>query len=404
MGRTHEHPAMGAARLPLPRVVVVLGVVSLLTDVSSEMILPLLPSLLLGTMGAGPMMVGVIEGTADALAAVLKLISGRWSDRSARRKPFVLWGYGLSSVVRPLVSIAGAPTQIVLIRAVDRVGKGLRSAPRDALIADAVPPDDAPRAYAFHRMMDHTGAIAGPLVASALLAVGLSAREAIAAAWVPGALAVAALALFVRETPRTIPDAGPRAPRAPLPTPLRRLLVVLAVFSVGVLGDSFVLVRARDLGVAEPLLPVLWSVLHAAKVAAAGRVGRANTASVGALVVAWAVVALGIALLVVDARAAVWVGACVLGVGHGAREPLERALVRTHAPDAARGRAFGAYHLVTGLGALPSGLVLGMLWQDSSGTSALAVSAVMTSCAALGLWWMTRTRRDEARSSSSPST
>jgi MFS-type transporter involved in bile tolerance (Atg22 family) len=378
----------------LPRIVVVLGVVSLLTDVSSEMILPLLPSLLIGSMGAGPVVVGLVDGIADALSAVLKMLAGGLSDRAPRRKPFVLAGYGLSTVVRPLVSLAASPWHVIGVRAIDRVGKGLRSAPRDALIADAVPAADAPRAYAFHRMMDHTGAILGPLVASGLLALGLGAREAIAAAWVPGALAVLALFLFVKEAPRTVEQRAPEKVKAPLPSSLWTLIGVFGLFSVGVASDSFLLVRARDLGFAEPLLPLLWSVLHVAKVAAANAVGRANTQSRWVVIGGWLALALGLALLLVDARAIPWAGAVVLGLGHGMREPVEKALVRAAAPDAARGRAFGAYHLVTGLGSLPSGLLIGEVWEHRGGHTALMLSSSVVLLAALALVVVTRPARD----------
>lgn len=359
---------------PLPRLVIVLGVVSLLTDLSSEMILPLLPTLLIGTLGAGPIVVGLVDGIADAISAVLKLVAGRLSDRARRRKPFVVAGYGLSTIVRPLVSVAAAPWHVIAVRAVDRVGKGVRSAPRDALIADVVDNESSTRAYAYHRMMDHAGAVLGPLVAALLLAVGLSAREAIAAAWVPGALAVLALIVFAREPPRA--DSPPEATTAaterrsapvPLSSDLRRFLVIVGLFSIGVLADSFVLVRARELGTPDALLPIIWSVLHIAKVIAAAVIGRGKNASVPMLAAAWLAVAAGIALLAMatsDVVVLVWIGAVVAGAGHGAREPLEKAIVRARAPADAHGKAFGSYHLVTGLCALPAGLGVGLLWQQ----------------------------------------
>lgn len=367
----------------LPRLVIVLGVVSLLTDLSSEMILPLLPTLLLGTLGATPVIVGLVDGVADALSAVLKLVFGRLSDRSVaaggQRKPYVVAGYALSTVVRPLVALAAAPWHVIAVRAVDRVGKGVRTSPRDALIADVVDDTQATSAYAYHRMMDHTGAVLGPLVAAALLAIGLSAREAIALAWVPGAIAVLALILFAREAPRVaappVPAASSRSshPRsAPLPSELKRFIVVVGVFSIGVLADSFVLVRARDLGTPDALLPIVWSVLHLAKVLSAALIGRtpaARGAAPRAIAAAWVVVAAGIALLALATRdlvVLVWIGAVVIGAGTGAREPLEKALVRVRAPENARGRAFGAYHLVTGLCALPAGLGVGLLWERTA--------------------------------------
>ncbi len=372
-----------APKARLPRVVVLLGVTSLLTDASSEMILPLIPSLVLGGLGGGAWMVGLIEGVADALSAVLKLVFGRLSDRWRTRKPFALAGYALSTVVRPLVAFAASPWHIVLVRAVDRVGKGVRSAPRDALIADSIAKDDQPRAFAFHRQMDHTGAIVGPLLASGLLALGLGVSQAIVFAWIPGALAVLAL-VFVREPPAPAAlTAGPRLADGPLPPALSRLVVAVALFSVGALGDLFVLVRARELGVAEALLPILWVVLHVAKVVAAGAVARANVAATRHLALAWLVVAAGVALLCVPSGALVWAAAVVLGLGHGAREPLERALVGACARDDEKGRAFGIYHLVTGLCALPAGLVVGAAWDRLGAMTAMSVSLV-TAVAGIG--------------------
>ena len=378
----------------LPPLVLVLGTVSLLTDMSSEMILPLLPTLLLGTLGATPMMVGLVDGLADALSAILKLLAGRLSDLAPRRKPFIVAGYTLSTVVRPLSCLALFPWHVIAVRAVDRVGKGLRSAPRDALIADAVSAADAPRAYAFHRMMDHTGAVIGPLLAAGLLALGLSAREAIASAWVPGALAVFALVVFVKEAPRSpaVLDAARAAPTrdVALPRVLVRFLVLVALFSLGVAADLFILVRARDLGMSVALLPIVWSVLHVFKVLAAYLVGRCHACSMAALALAWLLVACGLALLAVDASNAlslVWLAAIIVGLGHGAREPIEKSIVRMHAPEGARGGAFGAYHLVTGLASLPSGLGIGWLWTHAgaSGSVALLLSAGLVAAAALGL-------------------
>lgn len=400
-----------------------LGVVSLLTDLSSEMILPLLPTLLLGTLGATPLVVGLVDGVADALSAVLKLVFGRVSDtavaRGGKRKPFIVAGYALSTAVRPLVALAAVPCHVVAVRAVDRVGKGVRSSPRDALIADVVDDASATKAYAYHRMMDHTGAVLGPLAAAALLAIGLSAREAIAAAWLPGAIAVLALVVFAKEPRREQPQqiqtaALPRADAsqpgaAALPGDMRAFLVVAGLFSVGVLADSLVLVRARELGTPDALLPIVWSVLHVAKVVSAALIGRTPAAKGAAammIVVAWIVVAAGIALLAGAKTATagpplalVWLGAIVVGVGHGAREPTERSLVRARSPETARGRAFGAYHLVTGLGALPAGIALGLLWEGkgdhSDGTVALFASAavVITAAVALGAVELARRKR-----------
>lgn len=367
----------------LPRLVIALGFVSLLTDVSSEMILPLLPLLVVGGMGGGPVAVGLIDGIPDALSAVLKLFAGALSDRAKRRKPLVLGGYTLSSIVRPLSTFALLPWHIYAVRAVDCVGKALRGAPRDALIADSMSKEDAPRGYAFHRMMDHTGALLGPLVASLLLAVGLEAREAIAAAWVPGVLAVLALALFVKEKPRAPAEmASSSKPGTPLPRGLVVLLAIFGMFAFGVASDTFLVLRATNVGVAPALVPIAWSVLHAAKVAAAWLVGKKNVQSRFVAAAAWLTGAAGLAILAVDAEAAVFAGALVLGVCHGAREPIEKSLVRAAAPDDARGRAFGVYALITGILELPSGIAIGLVWGAYGGPTALLASAAAVAIAA----------------------
>jgi MFS family permease len=205
---------MGA---PLHRTVRSLGLVSLLTDASSEMIYPLLPAFLTGTLRAGPAFLGVVEGLAEAVAAALKILSGRLADRLPRRKPLVVAGYSLSSLARPLVALATAPVHVLAVRLVDRVGKGVRSAPRDALLAEVVPREERGRAFGFQRAMDHAGAMVGPLLASAALVLVHDLRVVFALAAIPAALAVATLVLGVREEPRRM-LASPRQAMIPAST------------------------------------------------------------------------------------------------------------------------------------------------------------------------------------------
>ena len=192
----------------LPRTVVVLGVVSFFTDFSSEMIYPLLPAFLTGVLGAGAAALGLIEGVAESTASLLKVYSGRWTDRTQRRKPFILGGYSLAGAVRPLIGLATSWTVVLGLRFLDRVGKGLRTAPRDALIADAVPEAQRGRAYGFHRSLDHAGAVVGPLAAAALLALeGVSLRHVFLLAALPAAVVVVLIVLGIRESPRAAPNA-----------------------------------------------------------------------------------------------------------------------------------------------------------------------------------------------------
>jgi MFS family permease len=371
----------------LPRTVVVLGVVSLLTDASSEMILPLLPMLMLGTLGGSTVMLGLVDGVADAVAAVLKLVAGRLSDGRPKR-PFVLVGYGISSVVRPLIGLAMSPWHVVVFRAGDRVGKGIRSAPRDALLSLSVDDKNATRAFGFHRAMDHAGAVIGPLLATAVLAVGLDVRTAIQLAWIPGIAAVAVLLLFLREAP-TVPATTAPSPmpvvKVPLSPLLVRRLLVIGLFSLGAVADTFLLVRASELGLPVPMLPVVWVVLHLAKVLAASRGNRLPLQGEGAVALAWVLVAVGFALAAVSSVVVFWGAVVVIGLGHGGREPFEKAIVRQLASPETFGRSFGAYHLTTGLLALPSGLLVGLLWSKDGpgGPTTLLVAAAVVVVAAI---------------------
>ena len=257
------------SRSRLPRTVLALGAVSFLTDASSEMIFPLLPLLLASLPGAPAAALGVIEGVAEATAAAVKVVSGRLSDRAVRRKPLVVAGYALSSVVRPLVALAALWPHVLLVRFLDRIGKGVRSAPRDALIAEVTPPDRRGAAYGLHRAMDNAGAVAGPLLAAALLGLlALPLRTVLALSVVPAALALLVLVLGVREAPR--PEAAAsvvRAPSAPLPPAFRRAVAAVALFTLSASSDTFLLLKAREVGVSAAGIPLVWAFSNAIRAA-----------------------------------------------------------------------------------------------------------------------------------------
>ena len=383
---------MGA---PLHRTVRSLGVVSLLTDASSEMIYPLLPAFLTGTLRAGPAFLGVVEGLAEAVAAGLKIVSGRLSDRLLRRKPLVVAGYSLSSFARPLVALATAPAHVLAVRLVDRVGKGVRSAPRDALLAEVVPREERGRAFGFQRAMDHAGAMVGPLLASAALVVMHDLRLVFALAAIPAALAVATLVLGVREEPRRL-VASPRRTMVPTSTGsgplepgLRRYLGVLALFTLGNSSDAFLLLRAQETGVALAAIPALWALHHLVKSAAStwggalsDRVGRRRVILAG-----WGVYALAYAGFAVAASPLAIVALFAFyGLFHALTEGAERALVADLAGEAARGRAFGLFHAVTGATLLPASLMTGFLWQRFGGSAALGAGAALAALAAVCLF------------------
>jgi MFS family permease len=336
-----------------------------------------------------------VEGLAEAVAAFVKIGSGALSDRVARRKPVVVAGYGLSSLVRPLVALANAPVHVLAVRLLDRVGKGVRSAPRDALLAEVTAPEDRGRAFGFHRAMDHSGAMIGPLLASAALLVTGDLRTVFALAAIPAALAMAALIFLVREPTRK--DVGPPADRESAASatgdlggrPFRRYLLVLAVFTLGNSSDAFLLLRAQEAGVALAFIPLLWAFHHLVKAAAStwggtlsDRWGRRR-----AILVGWAVYVLAYAgFALVRSPLQVVSLFAVYGLFHALTEGPERALVADLTGSAGRGRAFGLFHAVTGAMLLPASLLTGVLWQTWGAATALGAGALIAALAALGLW------------------
>lgn len=389
---------MASQRVRLPGTVVVLGVASLLTDVSSEMIYPLLPVLLAGTLGAGAVALGMIEGAAESVAALSKVVSGKWADRMPRRKPLVVGGYTISGVVRPLIGLATVWPVVLALRVADRIGKGVRTAPRDALIADVTDDSMRGRAYGLHRAMDNAGAVLGPLVATGLLALGLGLQQVFLLAAVPAALVLAVLALGVREQPRAavgeLPRTLPRATASELGRPFRRLLAVVVVFTLGNSTDAFLLLRLHDAGVSTQGVALAWSA-HSALRTLAVYVGGGLSDRLdrrwllGAGWFAYALIYVGMAIA--RSPTALVVLLIVYGAHYGAVEPTERALVAAHAPPGLRGAAFGWFHGSVGFAALPASALFGALWSVAGPVVAFSAGAALAALAAFGLlFWVHR--------------
>jgi MFS family permease len=362
----------------VPPAVKGLSLVSLFNDFASEMVYPLLPAFVTGTLGGGAALLGLLDGAADLTSAVLKVVSGRLADRPRWRAPLILVGYATAVLVRPLIAVAGAAWQVVGFRVVDRVGKGLRTPPRDALIAGITPPALRGRAFGFHRGADHFGAVLGSLAAWLLLARGIEVRRVIEWSVVPGLVAFVLLAAVLRGA-RAVPGAVP--PSAATADPGGRVfwlpvmaLTALTFFRV---PEALLLLRLQDAGVAVAVVPLVWAGLHVVRSASSypggwlsDRLGPRATVAAGGLVFAAVVATLGATLR----PSAAVVTFLALGLVAGLTESAERALVARLAP-VRTGRGFGLYHALTGAAALPAGLLFGAIYQMASGPAALLASA-----------------------------
>lgn len=382
------------------------GWVSLYTDVSSEMVYPLLPAFIAGlaTAGRAAFWLGLVEGIAETTASLLKLVSGRLSDSLGRRKALIVAGYGLSTACRPLTAIAGAAWHVVLARFADRVGKGVRTAPRDALVSDSVAPTHRGLAFSFHRSMDHAGAILGPLAAAAVMGLLLgrgvwtgwpppegsmpALRTVFALSLIPGIAAMAVLAIGVREIApirRSAPPAG-GAPRG-MPATFLAYVGIVTLFALGNSSDLFLLLYGQTrfgIGMAEGLF--LWVALHASKIVfgipgglLADRFGRGRTILAGWA--AYAAVYLGMSL-----ASGAW-GFRVLfvayGFYYGMTEGAEKAMVADFVPSERRGAAFGLFHASTGLALLPASVVFGSIWTRWGPRAAFGTGAALAGVAAV---------------------
>jgi len=378
-----------------------LGWVSFFTDMASEMIYPLLPLFLTQVLHAGAMSLGLIEGVAEAANSALKVLSGWLADRWRSPKKLVLGGYGLASASRPLIAIATAWPQVLAIRFADRLGKGIRGAPRDAMLADMAREDARGRVFSFHRAMDHAGAVTGPLIASAYLYFRPGDyRTLFLLTIVPGIIVI----LFILKLPdRADPEPGTSNPAEPGGTPQNpaeprrawnlgaafyQAMTVILLFSLGNASDAFLLLRLSDLGIASVWIPLLWSALHVVKVgsslaggALSDRFGRRSMIAIGWLWYAAIYAGFG----VFDTRAIVILIFLAYGVYFGFTEGNEKAWVADMAPSTARGTAFGIYNAVLGVGTLAASLVFGWIWTRVSPHAAFLTGAGLALVAAVAI-------------------
>ena len=369
----------------LGRNVVVLGMVSLLADVSGDMVMPILPAFLV-TLGAGAAYIGVVEGAAEGTAALLKYLSGRWADRVRSLLPLAVIGYVLAAAARPFLAIAQKPWHVLAVRNVDRVGKGIRTSPRDKLLASSTTPERLAEAFSFHRGMDHAGAAIGPLLASGMLLLWPGAlRRIFLVAAIPGGLAVLAL-LAVREEPsEREPGSAAKEPPVRAGAAPVRLLTAIGLFTLGNSTDALLLLRAETLGIATALLPLLWALLHVMRAALswpagwfADRLGRRRM-----LVCGWVWYAICyVSFSLARAKWQLWILFAAYGLVAALTEGTERALIAAASPPGSRGRALGLYNLVSGVGLLAASVVAGQVWERVSPAAALQLGAALAFVAA----------------------
>lgn len=380
LGKNHLFYGIG-------RNVAVLGLVSFFTDVSSEMIYPLLPIFLTITLGASAEMLGLIEGIAESTASILKLFSGWLSDKLQRRKSIAVAGYALSSLSRPLMAIALSGWHVLLIRFFDRIGKGIRTAPRDALIADSTDLNFRGKAFGFHRALDHTGAIVGPLLAVAVLAsCPQNYRLVFWLATIPALLSVIILIAGAKEIPPQSQFQAPSLHLRGFDRNFRFYLFIVLLFTLGNSSDAFLLLRAKELGVQAAFIPIIWIVLHLVKAVSSmpggvlsDRNGRKKT-----IIMGWIIYALVYTSFALSSAAwQAWVLFAVYGVYFGLTEGAEKAFVADLVKPEMRGFAYGIFNFAIGIGALPASIIMGILWHRLSPELAFLFGGSMAMIASL---------------------
>ena len=366
-------------RQQLPRQVKLFGAVSLLNDFASEMVYPLLPAFVTGVLGGGALALGALDGAADAASAFVKFFAGRTADRPARRGPLIIIGYFVAAAIRPVIAITAAPWQVIGLRVVDRLGKGLRTPPRDALIADVTPEPIRGRAFGLQRGLDHVGAVIGPLVAWWMLTTGADVRRVILVSFVPGLLVVL-LATWAVRAGRGRERAVEARPLPPVTASFRLLppsVLAIALFYLVRMPETLIILHAQHLGIAVALVPLLWAAVHVIK-ASTSFVGGALSDRIGPARTMWmgwiSYVALAAGMALAHGPLAGWILFLALGVVAGLTESPERAIVSA-GTGGHRGSAFGMYHALTGVAALVGGVALGFVFQGRSGGSAFFVSA-----------------------------
>ena len=377
----------------LPASIYLVGAVSLFNDVATDLVTPLIP-FLLASLGAAGMALGLVEGVSNAVSSLLRLWAGRFSDASGGlRKPLVLGGYVVSNFARPLLAVAGSAWQVAWIRAFDRVGKGIRSAPRDALIVDLAPASLRARAFGVQTAMDNFGAVLGALLGVLLVGVWMwELKTVILVSAIPGLLSVLVLAFFVPEPPKhqSAVAIAPRLCWRAISKRMRGFLGVTMLFTFARVAELFVVLRAHELGgsIAHGLL--LWAAFNVVRVGVSYAAGilADRHGKLQLVVPGWAVFAVAMLLFsLVHDLPSLWAGALFLGAAMAVSEGAERSIIGDHAETHERGTLFGWYHMLVGVASIPAGLLFGWLWQSQGPAIACIYSGCVAITAAAVLHW-----------------
>ena len=395
----------------------ILGIVSLFNDMASEMIYPLIPVFIKSVLGLGASFIGIIEGIAESFNSIIKLFSGWISDKAKKRKVFVLAGYALSNIIRPLIGIASSWGFLLGFRFADRIGKGIRTSPRDAMICDLAPEDRRGHAFGFQRAMDHAGAVIGPLIAGLLMSVFLlDIRKIFLLSYIPGAIVILLILFGVKEVTGsklknsscnaaiTIEKPASQSEELKKKEPVLNVrdfkklggrfnyfLIILIIFALGNSTDAFLLLRASDLGIKTAYIPILWAAFHASKVLfsiiggnISDKVGRKIL-----IITGWVVYFLtyfGFAFA--NKSWQIWALFLFYGLFFGLTEGVEKALVADMAGKENRGLAYGFYNLAIGISALPASLVFGFIWKAAGFKTAFIVGSSLALLAAIMLLFL----------------
>jgi MFS family permease len=376
------------------RNVLALGLVSFFTDFSTEMVLGILPLFIVNNLGASRAILGAIEGSAELVSYAFRMISGSLSDKVGKRKIFVLAGYGVSTACRPFFALSNGWVDAFVVRTTDRIGKGLRTAPRDALIADSVSESISGKAFGIHRTIDQMGAILGPITAFALLQI-MDIRGIFLVSLIPGAIAVLILILFVKE----IAIKQVRSKTATIFSnigtimsnnkPFTLLLIISGIFSLGAFNFSFVLLKASDLGIDNDVIPIIYAVINISHTAVgipsgilADKIGKEKVLIIGyAVFVISAILMVGLS----ENSHYAYLLAAIFGLYIGISETVQRAVVPRYVSSELRGTAFGVYNLVLGTSFFVSNVIFGFLWDNYNLNTAVVYSIVLTSAAITGM-------------------